>query len=234
MKNKQNFKEFMKQELKNSPKLKAILNIACAMVIAGVLGIIVFSTFLQLQASAAELTMRYEPMGVPNINSSFKSYEDYGCITSQESPQYKFLHDWCWVDYEGFVRCDGETEFGITDSYYCVAMGSYYGTEIGSKYKVTTDTGNVIYCALVDQKANCNTNSTHQYGTDNYDVLEFIVNTYPYTEEPDRKYKQFLWGSPYYLLNSEVQLYGSANVYSPLNGNIVSIEKIIFEWIGDE
>lgn len=175
---------------------------------------------------AEGISVRYESMGVPTINSSFKAYEDYGCISDSASSQYNYLRNWCWVDYEGFVRANGEPDLGITDNYYCVAMGSYYGTEIGTKYRVTTDTGNVIYCVLTDQKANCDTNGTNQYGTNCNDVLEFIVNTYPYT---DTNRKQYLCNSEFYLLNPTVQLYGSANVYMPLNGNIVSIERIIFE-----
>lgn len=156
-----------------------------------------------LGAAANAMTVTYTALGVPEINSSFKSYMDYGCITSKSSPQYKYLTDWCWVDYDGFVRCDGENDLGITSDYYAVAMGSYYGTEIGTKYRVATDTGNVFYCVLVDCKANCDTNGTNQYGTDNNDVLEFIVNTYIPTER-----------------NRKLQLYNSTNPDAILDGYI--------------
>lgn len=187
------------------------------------------STLLACTVSASALTVTYIPMNVPNINSSFKSYMDYGCITSQSSPQYKWLQRWCWVDYDGFIRCDGESEFGISD-YYCVAMGSYYGREIGTKYRITTDTGNVFYVVLCDQKADCNTNSTYQYGTDNNDVIEFIVNTYSSIDPDTGKYrKQALYNSEYSTLVNNVQSAGSANVYMPLNGSIESIEKLNFQ-----
>lgn len=180
-------------------------------------------------ASAQAMTVTYTQLGVPPINSSFKSYEDYGCITSKSSPQYKYLSDWCWVDYDGFVRCDAETDLGITSDYYAVAMGSYYGTEIGTKYRVTTDTGNVFYCVLVDCKDNSDTNCTNQYGTDNYDIFEFIVNTYQYKiNENGRENKQYLYNSENVLINTMVSQFGSANVYMPLNGKIVSVEKITF------
>lgn len=182
-----------------------------------------------LGAVANAMTVTYTALGVPEINSSFKSYEDYGCITATGSSQYQYLKRWCWVDYDGFVRCDCESDLGITSDYYAVAMGSYYGTEIGTKYRVATDTGNVFYCVLVDCKANCDTNGTNQYGTDNTDVLEFIVNTYVPT---DKNKKLWLHNSDNSdaLLGSYIQLIGSANVYMPLNGQITSIEKISFNW----
>ncbi len=74
------------------------------------------------------------------------------------------------------MRCNGERDLGITDDYYMVALGSYYGTGIGTKYKITTDTGNVFYAVLCDQKADCDTDGTHRYSYNN-DVVEFIVDT---------------------------------------------------------
>lgn len=182
-------------------------------------------------ASAQAMTVTYTALGVPNINSSFKSYMDYGRITDYSSPQYKWLQRWCWVDYDGFVRCNGETELGITSDYYCVAMGSYYGREIGTKYKITTDTGNVFYVVLCDQKADCNTNSTHQYGTDNNDVIEFIVNTHSSIDSDTGEYcKLPLYNSDNNnaLLLWDIQQAGSANVYMPLNGKVASVERIAF------
>lgn len=178
-------------------------------------------------ASAQAMTVTYTQLGVPPIDSSFKSYEDYGCITSKSSPQYRYLNDWCWVDYDGFVRCDAETDLGITSDYYAVAMGSYYGTGIGTKYRITTDTGRVFYAVLCDQKANCNTNGTNQYGTDNNDVLEFIVNTYVPDEE-NEKLQLYNSTNTDAILDGYIQQAGSANVYMPLNGKIVSVERIAF------
>ena len=87
------------------------------------------------------------------------------------SDQYKYIDRWGWSDYDGFMRCDGERDLGITDDYYLIAMGSHYGTEIGSKYRITTDTGNIFYGCLADQKDDSDTNSTHQWSY-NDDVIE--------------------------------------------------------------
>lgn len=153
------------------------------------------------------ITVTYESMGVPEINSSFKTYMDYRTITDRTSPQYNFVNTWGWADNNGFMRANGESDLGITDDYYMIALGSYYGTEIGSKYRITTNTGNVFYGVLCDQKDDRHTNSTHQYAGNN-DVVEFIVDTR--------------------CLRSDVKRMGSANVYMPLNGSIASIEKINF------
>lgn len=105
------------------------------------------------------------------------------------------------------MRATGERDFGVNDDYYLIALGSYYGTQIGTKYRITTDTGNVFYGVLADQKANKDTNSTHQYARSK-DVVEFLVYT------------------PALLKN--VKTMGSANVYMPLNGRIAKIEKMNF------
>ena len=157
--------------------------------------------------SASAMNVNYTSLGVPNVNSSFKTYMDYRAVTNRASAQYKFINKWGWSDYEGFMRCNAETDLGITDHYYLIALGSYYGTRIGTKYRITTNTGRVFYGVLADLKANGDTNSTHQYA-DNRDVVEFLVDT--------RK------------LNRKVKQMGSANVYMPLNGSIAKIERIDF------
>lgn len=149
----------------------------------------------------------YTSLGVPNIDSSFKTYMDYRAITNKNSDQYKFISAWGWIDSNGFMRANGERDLGINDDYYLIALGSYYGTTIGTKYKITTDIGNVFYGVLADCKDDRHTNNTHQYSYNN-DVVEFIVDT--------KK------------LNKQVKVMGSSNVYMPLNGKIASIERINF------
>lgn len=172
--------------------------------------------------NANAMSAHYTELGVPNINSSYKTWMDYGTITAKGSPQYKYIGDWCWVDWEGFVRCNGERDLGIEDDYYAVALGSYYGSTIGTKYRVTLNSGNVIYCVLCDQKANCDTNSTNQYAYHN-DILEFVVNT---TSRKNKK--QWIPGCGDHYLNRKVMQMGDANYYTPLNGTVTKIERIDF------
>lgn len=157
-----------------------------------------------------EIDVNYESYGVPNlVDSSFKTYMDYRCC-GKNTKQRKLYNELSYIDNNGFVRCDGEEDLGIIDDYYFIALGSYYGTNIGDKYKITTDNGNIIYGILGDAKADQHTNSTHQYAVNNNDVVEFLVHT------PN--------------LRKDVKQMGNANVYEPLSGNIVKIEKIIFNY----
>lgn len=156
----------------------------------------------------AALTTEYTSLGVPTgVNTSFKTYMDWRCITNTASPQYKLIQKWGYRDENGFMRAESERDLGITDDYYLIALGSYYGTVMGTKYRITTDTGRIFYGMLADAKANIHTNSTNQYAKNN-DVVEFLVDT---------RY-----------LRSDVKRMGSANVYMPLNGNIAKIERIDF------
>lgn len=173
------------------------------------IGLIVCTLLTAISVKAMDVT--YTNFGVPNIQSWFKTWMDYRTISDKSSPQYKLVNhqdsNSVYTDSEGFLRAVGETDLGISDDYYVIALGSYYGTQIGCKYKITTDTGRVFYGILGDQKADMHTNSTHQYAGNN-DVVEFIIDTRS--------------------LNRNVKLMGNANVYMPLNGNISKIEKINF------
>ena len=58
---------------------------------------------------------------------------------------------------------------------YCVALGSYYGSTIGTKYRITFSTGKSINVILCDQKSDRHTDSNHQYAVKNEDIIEFYV-----------------------------------------------------------
>ena len=132
----------------------------------------------------------------------------YTAVTNRASAQYKLRVNWGWTDNQGFRRVNGERDLGIVDDYYMVALGNYYGTTMGTKYRFTTDMGNVFYGILSDAKGYPEVNSTKQYGLANKDIVEFLV---------DSK-----------TLNKEVKAWGTANVYAPLNGSIIKIERIDF------
>lgn len=183
-------------------KLKRIVAVLCAIML------LLFS----ITAFADTLVVNYTEMGVPPAPTYFKTWMSYKAITNKASAQYKFVNTFGWRDSEGFMRCSGERDLGVSDDYYLVAMGSYYGTAIGTKYRVTLDSGNVIYVALGDCKADIHTSSTHQYAR-NRDVLEFLVDTQ--------------------YLNKNVKRMGSAHVYTPLSGNVTKIEKMSFDWVSE-
>ena len=152
--------------------------------------------------------IEYVSLDVPDIDSSFKSWMSYKAVTNTKSDQYKFINTYGYADSDGFMRCAKDDDFGVEQDYYLIALGSYYGTTIGTKYKITLDTGKVFYGVLGDCKADVHTNSTNQYVPINGNVVEFIVDTT--------------------ILNSKVKRLGSANCCEQLNGRVTKIEKMNF------
>ena len=109
-----------------------------------------------------------ETMQLPEgTDGSTKTYMDYTTVTSQGSNQYHLLNSEKAYSKDGFRMYDG---------YYCIALGSYYGNQIGTKYYITLSNGNTLRCILGDQKSDRHTNDTHQYAVKNHDVVEFIVD----------------------------------------------------------
>ena len=96
----------------------------------------------------------------------FKCYEDFRALTAAESPQYQLQRE-AWTDMYGLRRVDG---------FYCVALGSAFGTEIGTKYIITLSTGYEFLAILADQKADVDTIEGHTRDR-NGAVIEFIVDT---------------------------------------------------------
>lgn len=95
----------------------------------------------------------------------FKCYEDYRCILDISSPQYELQQE-AWTDRQGLRR---------VNDFYCVALGSAYGTEIGTRYIITLDTGREIPAILADQKADCDTIQGHTRDR-NGAIMEFVVD----------------------------------------------------------
>ena len=111
-------------------------------------------------ASASDLTATYTNLGVPtNVDTSFKTYMDWRAVTNKTSRQYKYINKNGWCDEQGFMRANGDSDLGISEAYYLIALGSYYGTKIGTNYRITTATGNVFYGVLADLKDDRHTNS---------------------------------------------------------------------------
>lgn len=107
----------------------------------------------------------YITLGAPN-NSSFKSYMPYTAITNKSSNQYK-------------LQCQAYTgDYGIrmVDDRYCIAMGSYYSTQIGTRIDLIMQNGSVVKCILADCKSDIHTDSNNQRCLSNNSVVEFIVD----------------------------------------------------------
>jgi len=134
---------------------------------------------------------------VPNMNTSFKTYMDYRTITDKSSRQWK-LQQQAVTDSQGFRKV-GE--------YLCVALGSYFSTNIGDKFKITLDSGNIILVILGDCKADIHTDKTNRYIPKNKNVVEFIVDSNK--------------------LDKSVKAMGSVGVLDGFKGRVVKIERIV-------
>lgn len=95
----------------------------------------------------------------------FKCFEDYRALTDTASPQYQLQQE-AWTDAYGLRRIGG---------FYCVALGSAYGTDIGAKYIITLSTGFEFLAILADQKADRDTIDDHTRDV-NGAVIEFVVD----------------------------------------------------------
>lgn len=105
-----------------------------------------------------------ESKSVPSQNGFF-SYMDADCITSVNSDQYAQKKDYR-LDSSGIWTYDGR---------WCVAVGSYYSTEIGKCIDICLKNGTVITGVLSDCKSDKDTDSTRRQNP-NGSIVEFIVN----------------------------------------------------------
>lgn len=138
-------------------------------------------------------------LNVPDGETDFYAYMSYKCITDTSSDQYK-LQQTAWTDWQGIRRVGDDV---------CVALGSYYGTEIGTRYIITTDNGNCYTAVLADCKADCHTDDMNQYrlaGGEKKNVVEFLVDTS--------------------ALDSSISVSGNVGTYENYSGNILTIERI--------
>lgn len=109
-----------------------------------------------------------ENMKLPKVSGATKTFAYYTAVTAKGSPQYALLNsDECYTDEETGIRMIGD--------YYCVALGSFYGSTIGTRYRITFSTGKSIKVILCDQKSDRHTDSNHQYAVKNSDIMEFYV-----------------------------------------------------------
>lgn len=96
----------------------------------------------------------------------FKSYTDYHLL-SKNSKQWQ-LQKQAYTDGYGLRK--------IGDA-YLVALGSYYGTKLGTRYTVTLSNGSVFDIILCDSKQNRHTDAKNQVCLSNGSVLEFYVDS---------------------------------------------------------
>lgn len=108
----------------------------------------------------------YKKYDVPS-NDGFKSYMSYTTITSEISNQYKIQNEYA---------CTGEYGIRQVDERYCIALGSYFETEIGQHIDLVLENGTIIPCILGDVKADIHTDKNNLFTIANGCCSEFIVD----------------------------------------------------------
>ena len=110
--------------------------------------------------------IEYTDYSVPNY-SGFKSWMDYHEITMNGSKQKNLQEGYAYTGKYGIRQ--------INDR-YCVAIGSYFTTEIGQYFALILENGEVIPCILADRKDNSDTDSDNIFTSDNGCATEFVVD----------------------------------------------------------
>lgn len=98
-------------------------------------------------------------------NNSFKSYMSYKAITNKSSLQYKLQQK----------AYTGEYGIRMVEGRYCIALGSYYSENIGTKIDLIMANGSILPCILGDQKADQHTDAQNIRARDG-SVVEFIID----------------------------------------------------------
>ena len=136
----------------------------------------------------------------PTNGSSAKPYESYRAITDPSSKQYRFqMQPNVREDSRGFLMEDG--------TWYCVAMGTYFG-DIGTKYIITLSSGRTINVVKGDNKADCDTDADNYLAQGGH-IIEFMINP-----------------NAYYTIANGVISRGNLNILPELNGSITSIQRV--------
>lgn len=114
-----------------------------------------------------------EAYGVPNEEEGCRSYNlvamAYQKVTAVNSNQYALLNsDKAYTDMDTGLR--------MYDGRYCIAVGTYYAIDIGTKINVTMANGSVFECILGDVKSDAHTDETHRYHAVDGSVVEMIMD----------------------------------------------------------
>ena len=126
------------------------------------------------------------PDGEGVCNSATKTYMAYTAVTCKSSPQYKLLRS-------PEAHTDEVTGLRMVGDRICIAMGTFYASEIGTKINLVMANGSTVKCILGDIKSDMHTDPTHRYQRWDGSVAEMIVDydyfssTKQYPKELDGK-----------------------------------------------
>ncbi len=147
---------------------------------------------------------------LPKINTNVKFFTDYRCYDLWYTPHYR-LQQKAWTDSNGLRRFNND---------YIVAVGSFYSTAIGDRFRITLDSGNSFTVIVGDGKWDADCDELCMYtpcvdynGGAAANLLEFIV---------DKE-----------ILSKAVYEYGSIEKIRGFEGNIVEMVYLGRDSTGD-
>lgn len=97
---------------------------------------------------------------LPKVSGACKTYAYYDAVTDKTSPAYAVLNSGTYRGVTYKTTTDETTGIRMVGEYYCAALGTFYGTTKGTKYKVTLDTGKTFKIILCDTKSNRHTDKS--------------------------------------------------------------------------
>lgn len=156
--------------------------------------------------AAQEPSYKLVNMGLPNVSGKCKTYAYYKAVTVKSSPAYAVLNSGTYKGKKYNTYTDEKTGIRMVDDCYCAALGTFYGTEKGTKYKITLSTGRSFKIILCDTKSNRHTDKNHQYARRNKDIVEFYVERGKIPKN----------------------VRGNYNALDQFKGSITKIEKIVY------
>lgn len=146
----------------------------------------------------------YEEPFVPDppceVTGEWKSWTHY-TVYADDSKQ-EILQRIAYTDENG-LRKVGE--------YFCVALGSYYGTEIGLVYEITLDDNGILKtfkAVLCDQKSDRHTDPTHRYTESHGCIVEFCIDKNVASQK------------------NQIVYHGTVGLLDEFRGSVVKVETI--------
>ena len=115
----------------------------------------------------SNIKCEYREYQIPK-NDGFKSYMSYTTITSTISNQYKIQNSYAYTGTYGIRQVQDR---------FCIALGTYFDSEIGQCVDLVLENGVIIPCVLGDVKANIHTDNNNLFTIANGCCSEFIIDS---------------------------------------------------------
>lgn len=117
---------------------------------------------------------------LPEGSTNTYRYMDYRALTDESSEQYE-IQKYCYTDADTGIRYLVYED----EHYFCAALGSAYGQNLGDLFQVSLENGSVFRIVYADFKNSFGSDDFNFFGHPdlNYDgelctnVVEFIVDT---------------------------------------------------------